>query len=213
MGYDITYKCLGGNQYEFILTLYRDCDGIELGATADLNFESTSCGQSFTETLDSVDVNEVSEVCPSSLNQTTCNGGNIPGTEEVIYKDTLTLPANCSDWVISYENCCRNDNITNLDDPNSGMYTEVSLDNTGGLCNNSPTYSSNPVPYICSGQLFTFNHGATDPDADSLVYSLVEPLEDSSGVITSIGYSDPNFTADSALSTATNFTMDSTTGT
>ena len=28
MGMDLTYVCLGGNNYEFTINLYRDCSGI-----------------------------------------------------------------------------------------------------------------------------------------------------------------------------------------
>ncbi|MFB6306032.1 MAG: hypothetical protein ABEH43_03435, partial [Flavobacteriales bacterium] len=48
------------------------------------------------------------------------------------------------------------------------------------ICNNSPQYSSLPTQYICNGEQFCFNHGATDSDGDSLVYSLVNPKEGSS---------------------------------
>ena len=40
------------------------------------------------------------------------------------------------------------------------------------MCNNSPSFTNPPVPYICQGQPYTFNQGAVDAEGDSLAYSL-----------------------------------------
>ena len=63
--------------------------------------------------------------------------------------------------------------------------------------NNSSDFTTEPVPYICSGFPFTFNHGAFDADGDSLVYSLVTPMN---GPGTNIAFN-PGFTAANPLTT------------
>jgi hypothetical protein len=216
MGVDITYVCLGGNTYEFTLTAYRDCKGVTPGTIMTLNFNSTSCGQSFSRQLPKFGPEiEVSEVCPTSLSQTTCaNRTNpLPGTEAWIYKDTITLPAQCNDWVIDWNSCCRNNAITNLQTPGSqSMFIKVTLDNTNGLCNNSPQYASIPTPYICTNQAFQYNHGAWDIDGDSLYYRLAQPLTTPGPPGTPINYT-AGHSIPSPVRTSSGFQFDNRTGT
>ena len=210
MGADITYRCLGNQMYEFKLVLYRDCAGAGLGSTATLSFSSSSCGQSFSATLPQVGTAvEVSQVCPSYLSNTTCNGGSIPGTQQWTYLDTIQMPAQCSDWFISWTSCCRNDAITNLQSPGSqSMCHYATLNNTGSLCNNSPVYSSLPTPYICVNQAFCYNHGASEPDGDSLVYSSVAPQGTCGSPIPYVNPYGPS----NPLATSSGFTINSSTG-
>ncbi|MBN4051238.1 T9SS type A sorting domain-containing protein [bacterium AH-315-M05] len=176
MGVDLTYECLGGNVYVFTLSFYRDCSGINAPTTATINASSATCGQNLSLTLTQPNPPvEVSALCPSALS--TCQGGTEPGVEQYIYTDTITLPQNCSDWVFNWTHCCRNPLISNLISPSSqSMYIEATLNNTGGLCNSSPFFTTLPVPYICAGQPYSYNYGAVDIDGDSIVYSLVNSL-------------------------------------
>lgn len=174
MGLDLTYECLDGNQYVVTLSFYRDCEGVAAPTAADVDFFSSSCGQSYSETLPLFSVTELGTVCASL--QTTCSGGTYPGAEEYIYRDTITLPVTCTDWELSYTLCCRNNAINTINNPgNQDIYVEATLDNTGGLCNSSPVFTNTPVPFICVGGSYCFNNGANDVDGDSLVYSLVVP--------------------------------------
>ncbi|MBP7388917.1 MAG: hypothetical protein KA841_00855, partial [Chitinophagales bacterium] len=43
MGSDISFRCLGGNQYEVVVTVYRDCSGISVPGTIPVDISST-CG-------------------------------------------------------------------------------------------------------------------------------------------------------------------------
>ncbi len=182
MAVDLTYECIGGNEYEFTLSFYRDCKGISAPSTPVLHIESRSCNFhthiNLTRTGPGV---EVSAVCPSELSNTSCNGGTIPGVQKYIYKGRYTLPAQCTDWRFSYSECCRNYLITNLATKND-LYVEATLNNRDAVCNSSPVFTNMPVPYLCNGQAYSYNHGVIDANGDSLVYSLITPLE---------GYNDP----------------------
>ncbi|MDX2002457.1 MAG: hypothetical protein SFW35_08490, partial [Chitinophagales bacterium] len=178
VGIDLTYSCLGGNQYEFTVNFYRDCAGIGAPTVATISISSASCGISTSVDLPLISSQEVSAICPAQQGNSTCNGGSLPGIEQYVYRGTYTFPAQCSDWVIGYTMCCRNSAITNLQSPDSrNIYVQANLNNTAGLCNNSPFFTSLPVPYLCSGQPFFYNHGAVDLDGDSLVYTLVNALD------------------------------------
>ena len=48
---DITYQCLGGNQYQISVSFYRDCSGINAPGSVDVNLYSSSCNQDFNITL------------------------------------------------------------------------------------------------------------------------------------------------------------------
>ena len=213
MAVDITYECVGPNQYYFCVNFYRDCNGIPAPNDVTLSFNSASCNQSFTQTLAMTSGGgvEVSQLCPSMLNLSTCGSGSYAGVELYQYCGTITLPANCSDWVISYDICCRNDLIDNLVSPSTeSLYVEVKLDNTNGICNNSVTYSSYPVLYGCAGNNMCFNHGAIDIDGDSLAYHLVDPKDNATtpiSFVTGLGYNLNN-----PILSSTGFTFDNVTG-
>ena len=174
MGIDFYYTCLGGNSYEFTMAFYRDCAGISPPSSITINGTSSCGNNSFT--LSPVgSCTELTNLCIGNPNST-CNGGSDPGSEECIYTGTVNL-ANCSDWVFSFTECCRNALITNLVAPdNEDMYVEATLDNSSGMCNNSPQFTELPVPFICDGQPFCYDHGAIDPDGDSLVYTMINPM-------------------------------------
>ncbi len=175
-GADITYTHVSGNTFLFKLVVYRDCAGINVGSSQTVNFQSTNCGQLFSQTFTQDSVVDVSQVCAGY--STTCNGGTLPGTQAFYYSATVTMPAQCNDWQIYWSTCCRNSAITNLQNPGgAGIFVMITMDNLNAPTNSSPQFSAIPTPYICVGQNFSYNHGAYDPDSDSLVYTLAQPLE------------------------------------
>ena len=176
-GADFRFRCLGGNQYEITLSFYRDCAGIDSDLSSFINIASASCGQNLSMTANRISVVEVSPLCASQLPQSSCNGGTLPGVQLVTYVGTITLPMACNDWIVSYSSCCRNSSITNISNPGSAnMYVEGRINNLTVSCNNSPDFTTPPVPYICSGVPFSYNHGVVDPEGDSLRYTMIAPL-------------------------------------
>ncbi|MDQ3047992.1 MAG: PKD domain-containing protein [Bacteroidota bacterium] len=174
-GGNITYACLGGNQFEVTLALYRDCAGVAAPVSVTINRRSITCGINANFVLTKIAGTgiEVTPLCPGSATQ--CTGGTLPGVQEYIYKGIVILPP-CSDWVLSYSLCCRNAAIGTIVTPSSmNMYIEATLNNLAFPCNDSPTFTNRPVPFICVGQPFCFNNGSNDPDGDSLSYTLIPP--------------------------------------
>lgn len=189
MGADLTYRCLGGLQYEFTLSLYRDCSGISLPASTSITLSSTSCSRNQSLTLTRISTTQVTPVCASQIGLTTCGGtGVLPGVEEHIYRATLTLPQSCADWVFSYALNARNPAITTISSPGSqDIYVESTLNTIAGACNSSPTFVNSPVPFVCLNGSQTYNSGAFDADGDSLVYSLVDARDNATTVVPYIG--------------------------
>ncbi len=208
MGSDLTYRCLGGNRYEITLSFYRDCAGVPADDSASIDL-SSSCFGPLNVYLNRIPGTgqEISPICPNDT--TTCNGGTYTGIQEYVYRGIVTLPGPCVDWTFSYNLCCRNAAITNIDVPDATqMYIYATLNNTSGICNNSPTFSNKPVPFACLGQQFCYNHGAYDIDGDSLVYSLITPY-DSPGL--PVTYLSP-FSATNPLSSSPAVTFNPMTG-
>ncbi|MBI2279681.1 MAG: gliding motility-associated C-terminal domain-containing protein [Bacteroidetes bacterium] len=188
---DITYQCLGGNQYQIQVSFYRDCAGVAAPNTVSVNLSSASCSQNFNATLNKIPGTgiDVTQVC-NTIN-TQCNGGTYPGVQEYIYQSVVTLPAQCTDWVFSFSLCCRNNAINTINTPGSeNIYVEAELNNLDFPCNSSPSFSNPPVSYPCIGQTSCFNHGAIDVDGDSLYYSLLPPATSATTTVTYVaGYS------------------------
>lgn len=168
VGGDITYTCLGGGQYEVVLDLYRDCSGV---AFIDPVIGLTSaCGETFSDTLRDPIVTEVSGVCPSSVEESTCNGGALYGVARYRYTKVFQLGA-CPEWTIGWHICCRASAQNMVG--NMGMYLEVRLDAGSGPCDSSPVFGATELPYLCVGQPFSYNFGVSDPDGDSLRFDLI----------------------------------------
>ena len=181
MGMDIYYECMGGNTFRFTLNFYRDCDGVSAPFNATLTARSVSaaCNQVSIPLARISGPVEVSPLCAAQLGNSSCVNANnvLPGVQRFIYQGTVTFVQQCADWHIYYDLCCRNGAITNLQNPGAqSQYIFCTMNNTGGLCNNSPQFTSLPTPFICAGQPYNYNHGVFDPDGDSLVYSWTPAL-------------------------------------
>jgi gliding motility-associated-like protein len=190
-GADLTYQCIGTNQYLVRLAFYRDCSGVAAPTTVSVSLSSVSCGASQNITLNRIagTGQEVTPICPTM--SSTCTGGTYPGVQEYVYTATITLPFACVDWTLGFTLCCRNAAINTINNPGSeNIYLESMINNFDYPCNNSPVFSNPPVPFVCVGQPYCFNHGATDPDGDSLAYSLVTPMTGPGTTVTYLpGYS------------------------
>lgn len=111
-------------------------------------------------------------------------------TSRLLYTTNIRLPAaRYSDpegYYIVWERCCRNSTITNVVPPiddtiGQTFYLEFPPVEKDGL----PFHNSSPVlfpplsDYACLNVDYYVDFGGTDPDGDSLVYSLATPLNSS----------------------------------
>ena len=103
-GGNITYQCLGNNQFQITLTLYEDC-GTAFASDSDETIDITSdCGHNLTLDLtNTVYQQNISQLCPSSMGQSECNGGNLPGVYMHQWQGIITLPAQCDSWRFSFD--------------------------------------------------------------------------------------------------------------
>jgi len=171
-GANLTYTHLGGSMYKLKLTFYRDCYGIAIILPIIVNAHSNTCGIDTDYVLTQIPNtgSEISRLCPTA--QSICNGGNQPGYQKWEFELDVSL-YQCSDWTFTFSCCCRDGCSTVI--PGTTMTVQAHLDNSISD-NSSPQFLNDPVFQICSDQDFRFNHGAQDPDGDSLAYHFIDAI-------------------------------------
>ena len=188
IGGDITYVCNGNGNYTFTLKLYRDCFGGGApfdsapgapfpGTVTVYRGESQTPFQINNSNHISLAPPVITDVAPNISNpcldppQDVC-------VEEGIYTFDANLPVSDEPYHIVYQRCCRNGTITNIANPGeTGETFYVMLTPAAQQsCNNSPTFDDFPPIVICAGEPIDFDHSATDPDGDVLVYELCRPF-------------------------------------
>jgi gliding motility-associated-like protein len=214
LGAEITYECLGGNQYRIRLVFYRDCGGISAPTSPVVNI--SGCGnQNVTMTLQPATVYgppfsgylapyELPVYCSAS----DCSNGNNPGIQEYIYEATVTLNP-CANWTISYDLCCRSAAINTISAPGSqDIYVSAFLNNLDAPCNNSPQFDFPARGFLCINQPNQIVATATDPDGDLLVYSLYTPWDDPGNSVNYTGAYSPTNPLNNTQYTFTNGVID-----
>jgi len=109
----------------------------------------------------------------------------------VTYSQVVSFPKEGT-YTIRYEEAHRN--VSTLNIPNGAdnidFYVENQLIVSTAFCDSSPSFLVPPIDQACHGMAFFHNPGASDPDGDSLSYSITIP-KGNNGVSIS-GYEDPN---------------------
>ena len=198
MGADLTYKIVDttAGTYKFTLTTYRDCSGIQFGAES-LKIVRSGMTQTVSMTLLSSNI-EVTPIClpPDVATKPTTNcpgqtpiGSNgIKGVAKWIYETTVTIGRNKGVAYAGWSTCCRNTIISTGPQWNA-IWVQCVI-NTD-FVNNSPIFTTPPIPYWCRQRFNTYNHGAVDSfdvpyvtlsngkkvKRDSLVYQLIVPFQ------------------------------------
>ncbi len=171
MGADITYKMIDtvNGVYEFTLTRYRYCGGINFSSNQ-LNIVSSQFNVMVPMTLIATETSEVTPLClPPDVpakKLTHCPGPNaaplapdfIKGVMKEVLKCTYTVGRNIGPAYAGYEECCRNTITTLTTSPS--LYVQTAF-NTNYV-NNSVIFTNYPVPYWCKGKVNTYAHGPAD---------------------------------------------------
>ncbi len=175
VGGEITYTCLGNDSFRIQVNVFRDCyNGVppfdnpaSLGVF-DANWNLVTSRLMIYPGDDTLDV---------FLNDPCLQAPPNVCVHRTTYTIGLRLPYRQGGYRLVYQRCCRNLLIQNIFDPEAtgasfvAEITEASL----LLCNNSAVFRNWPPVAICINQPIDFDHGAVDPDGDSLVYRICTP--------------------------------------
>ena len=184
VGGDITVKWLNGNEFEVTLRFYRDClngqTGTEFPSTITLGMYDKITNleqQTFSLNLVLDDTLKLGDSCYTPPNLCVEQGN---------YTGTITIPDNPNGYYLSWQKCCRNGIIDNILDPGNTAITYYVEIPDPALHNSTPVFGNYPNAYMCRDYLNVQNFSCIDADGDSLVYSLITPLNDN------VGSTDPN---------------------
>jgi len=176
VGGEINYRCLGGDQYEIMVTVFRDCD----------------TGVPWFDNPASVGVFDINDSLIYDLRLTLRNNDtlNLNLTDPCLvappnvcihtttYIDTVTLPFQVGGYQVVYQRCCRNQDIVNIVSPTAtgATYSSYISEDALLVCNSSARFVEWPPVYVCAGVPIAYDHSAIDVDGDSVVYELCTPF-------------------------------------
>lgn len=180
VGGEINYHCLGNNQYEIKLIIFRDCDsgqpwfdgpaviGVYYGQSQIL-FQSINVAYNpaINDTIPIVLADSCLTISSSACIHTTT------------YRTVINLPFDPRGYTLVYQRCCRNIDIVNIVDPDDAGASYWTYMSPASLnsCNSSPAFDELPRVYLCSGIPVHIDNGATDLNNDSIVYELCTPSD------------------------------------
>lgn len=180
-GGELIYEWVSDSTYRFIFKFYRDCTGIPEPGSVVMCYSNGCNSTSGSLTLTKLSTipggtngQQVSTGCANSKNTCDSLQSAIPGYREWWYANTFTLPSRCASWKFYTYISARNSSQNIQGTPN--FYVEATLNNLDAQGNSSPNFSVKPVPYVCINQQYNYNNGGVDPNNDSLVFEVLQPL-------------------------------------
>jgi len=199
VGGDMSLQHVGGNNYVLTMRIFRDCSPsnvpgftrpplpydvyvgmfdratntqvgsfrMVLGLDDEPSFIASKCIKVPTGCTE---IGHYDYVPDGSLN----NPGRTITFDPVTYNST-------AGYYFSWEDCCRNTSIRNiitgLPPGGSTGQTLMMVIPPFSIVNSTPYFNKDPLTLLCTHNAFSFNYDVTDADGDSLVYSLITPLE------------------------------------
>ena len=182
VGGEISYEDLGGGTYRIRLVVYRDCGPTNANGTG---FDDAAAVGIFNANGQLVDVvniplsfQNVDEV-PVVLENPCGTPPPSVCVEQAVYQQVVEIGDSPNGFTLSYQRCCRNPSIINLNNPDDAgatFTTQIPGTNDTEEPNSSPVWNSLPPVALCAGFDFFFDHSATDADGDSLAYTFCSPM-------------------------------------
>ncbi|ALD19976.1 gliding motility-associated C-terminal domain-containing protein [Hymenobacter sp. DG25A] len=188
-GGQLTYEALGNHEYRITCRFFRDCSGEKLPDEVRLDYRASGTGCVDLDPLSGyLMIPRIGAVtlgdpyCTALGSQPPCGPRKATNYQTAQYQTTLTLPPN-EEWRLFVTIASRPE-VANL----PGDFTDVeplhfeailrTLVGTEELQNTSPQFLEQdiPVPFVCWRQPTTLTFSATEPDGDSLVYDLADPM-------------------------------------
>lgn len=179
VGGEMGYRCLGDNQYEIRLTIYRDCEN----GNPDAYFDDPA----------SIGVFDINNVLLQDIRVDLMGDDTLAPTltdeclvvppdvcvHTTTYRTVVELLPRPGGYQLAYQRCCRNFTIANIVEPlaTGATYGVTISERALQECNSSAEFLQWPPLYICANEPIIFDQSAIDIDGDSIVYRLCTPLE------------------------------------
>lgn len=178
VGGDLFYDNLGGGNYKITLKLYRDCNCFNCAPFGDPEYISIyNAGGTLIKQLALPKPQQTQELT-STINNPCLVATNVC-VEQAIYTGTTNLPPIGGGYTLIYQRCCRNTSVNNvLQDQGATYVTQIpGTDVVPNGANSSPRFKNFPPIFICNNAPLIFDHSATDPDGNTIRYSLTAPFD------------------------------------
>ena len=180
-GGELSYVNTGvsGNDftYQVTLKLYRDCfsTGAQLDPVVPITvYQKNAAGSAYFQNYD-ISMTRKDVLTLRSPGECIDNPPAVC-YEVGVYIFTVVLPASPYGYTISFQRCCRIENMSNV--AASGQVgATYTADIPGTLIlqdapkNSSPVFATKDTVIVCEDNFFQYDFGATDKDGDSLSYS------------------------------------------
>lgn len=203
-GGEIIYEFISDSTYRFFFKFYRDCTGAPAPTTVDLcarnpcdpSWNVTPSMQTWTGALPGGGQNgePVAQGCAQYPTRCTDPSSPIPGYQEWWYSTIITLPGKCNFWTFSAAVNARNPSDNTGGVSGGNLYIETTFNNLFFQGNSSPYFTIKPVPYVCVNTDYDFNNGAIDPNGDSIVTDVRQPMNGACGGAISLVTMSPGIT-------------------
>lgn len=182
VGGEISYEDLGGGSYRIRLVVYRDCGPTNQNGTGFDDAASVGIFNANGQLVNSISIplsfQNVNEV-PVTLENPCGTPPPSVCVEQAVYQQVVDIGESPGGYTLSYQRCCRNPSIINLNNPDDAgatFTTQIPGTNQTQEANSSPIWNSLPPVALCAGFDFFFDHSATDADGDSLAYTFCSPM-------------------------------------
>lgn len=169
---------MGNDEYQITFKIYRDCssnntNGTDFDQNASIAFYDQHGGLIQSTFFPFPGGN----IIPNNTNNPCWIAPPDVCVEEAIYTQVMTLPPIPGGYDVAYQRCCRNPSTLNIISPSDvgSTYLAHIPDEALATCNSSPSFNEFPPTILCVNAPIVFDHSATDPDGDSLVYELCAP--------------------------------------
>ncbi len=196
IGGEMYYECMGyGNNgldtttrtYRIYVKLYRDCRPQQQAAGFDMPLGFTIFRKNANGSYSNIlPANQEYNIPRLTIGPEIIANPEYPClilppdicVESGTYQYDVTLPIIQNEYVMVWQRCCRNNTISNIQNPGgTGATFTISIHpESQRTCNSSPRFNNFPPTVVCVNNPINFDHSAVDKEGDYLIYSFCEPL-------------------------------------
>ncbi len=186
-GGEILYEWVAPNTYNIKLRVFRDCSpgAIALAAsvTVGLYVKGTNAQQA------TFNLNQFTQQTNIDLGDSCYTPTSLCIDERIYFLNNVNIPNNPNGYYLQTNIYSRSNFIDNMQNPGSTsmcFYAEMPDPALGQ--NSSPDFGEYPADaYLCISNVKTWFYSVSDPDGDSLAFTLVDPLRSTTANGTQVG--------------------------